>query len=270
MQARLKHIAIVTPDPERSQLFYKSLFGMRPFREGDTSGAVSDGYLGLNFNLRAPGRQGSLDHFGFEVDDLDEVRSRIDRMYPAVELLQRPGSRPFAGISSHDPEGHVFDLSHRSMDNRKGIYTEAERKNTRHVRHLTMRTMDPAAMAKFYMDVVDLAWVREPDDYGAYYLSDGTIDFVICPWRISDFAGGGIERPNLDHIGFEVEDLQEFSEDFARFVEEHEEAAPLQRSEGRDSEAASRDALFKQCAYGEVHLCDPDGVLFDVAQASRG
>ncbi len=27
------------------------------------------------------------------------------------------------------------------------------------------------------------------------------------PWKISDFAGSGIERPALDHIGFKVESL---------------------------------------------------------------
>jgi hypothetical protein len=37
------------------------------------------------------------------------------------------------------------------------------------------------------------------------------------PWKISDFAGSGIERPALDHIGFKVESLSAFKADVAKY-----------------------------------------------------
>src|SRR5690606_16679479 len=103
-----------------------TLFGMQgnPASLGRTAEVFSDGYVGFNINLRVPGRQGGFDHFGFEVDSVDAVRAKLDEGYPDIELAERPGTRPFAGISMHDPVGNVFDLSQADMANRRDVYVE--------------------------------------------------------------------------------------------------------------------------------------------------
>ena len=74
MFAKLKHVAIVSDRFTLLGKFYESLFGMRSSKpssdEPRGAATVGDGYVGLNINSRAPGRQSGLDHFGFEVEDV--------------------------------------------------------------------------------------------------------------------------------------------------------------------------------------------------------
>src|SRR5438105_14538728 len=85
---------------------------------------VGDGYVGLNINPRRAGRPAGLDHFGIEVEDVETVFHRLRKSYPTVKWLKRPSNRPFAGITTHDPDGNVFDLSQKDMANRGAIYVE--------------------------------------------------------------------------------------------------------------------------------------------------
>jgi hypothetical protein len=36
-----------------------------------------------------------------------------------------------------------------------GVFTEAENKRSRHIKHFTIRLMNPAALAQYYMDVFE-------------------------------------------------------------------------------------------------------------------
>src|SRR5215510_13394609 len=89
MTAQIKHIAIVTDRYTLLARFYEALFGMWTFpgRVEAAAMAVSDGHVGLNFNLRPPGRQAGLDHFGFEVEDVETVVQRA-KEFPGVDFLK--------------------------------------------------------------------------------------------------------------------------------------------------------------------------------------
>jgi catechol 2,3-dioxygenase-like lactoylglutathione lyase family enzyme len=110
-------MAIVTGNADQEGNFYRDIFGMKRSALQRAGGAVvvGDGYVGLNLNPRAPGRQAGFDHFGFEVQDTELVFSRLKGKYAKCEVLRRPSNRPFAGISMHDPNGNVFDLSQLNM-----------------------------------------------------------------------------------------------------------------------------------------------------------
>jgi len=261
MPAKLKHMAIVTNDPERLNGFYHAVFGM----QADRVLVLSDGYVGVNFNRRAPGRQAGLDHFGFEVEDTEEIFARVRDDYPEVEWLKRPANRPFAGISMHDPAGNVFDLSQAGMENRKGFYAEgsgADQQLPRHINHLMLRVVDPAKVAGFYQNIFGMRQVETAPDDGNFYLTDGTIRFIIAPWKIGNYAGSGIERPALDHIGFAVESMDAFQADLQRVTADKPQLAPA--AERKSDEEAARTRLLATCPYGEFHMHDPDGVLIDV------
>src|ERR1700747_2189792 len=90
MFAKLKHLAIVSDQYALLGRFYEALFGMKPSPDNHPAGAivVSDGYIGLNINPRKgkAGRQAGLDHFGFEVEDVDRVFTRLRENYPTVEV----------------------------------------------------------------------------------------------------------------------------------------------------------------------------------------
>src|SRR5581483_3977368 len=93
-----------------------------------------------------------------------EARARLREKYPSVQLIQRPSNRPFAGISTHDPEGYVFDLSQQAMANRAEVYVEGEWKQDRYISHFVLRALNPASLAKFYREVYELQECEKPAD----------------------------------------------------------------------------------------------------------
>ena len=124
MFSKINHVAIVSEDYAQLSQFYQACFGMKTSDKTRPGRAVTvrDGYVGLNINPRRAGRSAGLDHFGIQVDDVETVFERMRRDYPNVKWLKRPSNRPFAGITTHDPDGNVFDLSQKDMKNRAAIY----------------------------------------------------------------------------------------------------------------------------------------------------
>jgi catechol 2,3-dioxygenase-like lactoylglutathione lyase family enzyme len=270
MFAKLKHVAIVSDQFALLGRFYETLFGMRSSNSSSTeprgAATVGDGYVGLNINSRAPGRQSGLDHFGFEVEDVETVFERLRAKYPKIKVLQRPGGRSFAGISTHDPAGNVFDLS-KGVGKRRGIYEEGEWQQDRHLNHLALSAVNPEILAEFYTEVFELRALEKPAGDSSYYLSDGRLTFTIMPWDITNYRGSGIERPALDHLGFQVESVAAFQRDLAALVEHDPSLAPRRARKAPEGEARQR--LFSTCPHGMFHLADPDGVLIDVTDQLR-
>src|SRR2546426_7783269 len=127
MSAKIRHIAIVSDQYALEGRFYEAVFGMRTAadKRPERAVTVSDGYVGLNINPRKAGRPAGLDHFGVEVEDVETVLERL-RKHQGTDYVQRPSTRPFAGITANDPDGNVFDLSQRNMANRADVYVDNE------------------------------------------------------------------------------------------------------------------------------------------------
>lgn len=264
MFARLRHLAISSTNGAQMRTFYETVFGMK--RDG--TNVVTDGYVGLNVNSRGKGRQGGFDHFGLEVEDLETVFARLRDDYPSIQVLKRPSNRPFASFGTHDPAGNVFDLSQAGLENRRGFYAEgSDQRNARHISHVMLRAVEAGKLADFYQDVFELRAQNKAPDDPSFYLSDGTVTLVIAPWRIMDYAGTGIERPALEHIGFEVESMEAFVADLERLTATRPELFPP--STQRGDEGDTRLRLLATCQHGEYQLADPDNVLLDVSGPSR-
>jgi hypothetical protein len=268
MFAKLKHVAIVSDRFQLLGQFYEALFGMKSSaaaaKELRGAATVGDGYVGLNINSRSPGRQCGLDHFGFEVEDVETVFSRLSAKYPQIKVLHRPGGRSFAGISTHDPAGNVFDLS-KGVGKRRGVYEEGEWQQERYINHLALRTVMPDLVAGYYRDVFELMALEKPAGDPNHYLSDGRVTLTIMPWDITDYLGSGIERPALDHLGFHVENLAALQKDIDALAERDPSLAP--RRARKDSEGDARLKLFSKCPRGTLQLADPDGILIDVTES---
>lgn len=265
MFAQMRHMAIVTSNADQEGDFYRDVFGMRRSSLQRAGGAVvvGDGYVGLNLNPRAPGRQAGFDHFGFEVQDVEVVYARLKDKYPKIQVLKRPSNRPFAGISMHDPAGNVFDLSQLNMENRRDLYTDKVEERKRRIGHFGLRCVEPDRCAEFYRDVFELNELEKPAGDPNHYLSDGKVTLAVMPWKISDFYGSGIERPALDHIGFKVESIAVFKADLEKF------ASANPSSEDRpekNPEREVRQKLLATCCFGQFQTSDPDGVLIDVSE----
>ena len=221
MSAQINHVAIVSDNYAQLAKFYEAVFGMKSseLQRAASAVTVGDGYVGLNINPRRAGRSAGLDHFGIQVDDVETVFERM-RNYPSIKWLKRPSNRPFAGITTHDPDGNVFDLSQKDMSNRAAIYLENDGKaNPRHIDHVAVRTMHPIEMAQFYRDVFDLVPKNKtPTILTTTYRRP--CHLVLMPWDITAYEGTGIITQGMDHIGFKVESVEALKEDMARIAGE--------------------------------------------------
>jgi catechol 2,3-dioxygenase-like lactoylglutathione lyase family enzyme len=265
MSAQINHVAIVSDNYAQLAKFYEAIFGMSSaeLQRAAQALTVGDGYVGLNINPRRAGRSAGLDHFGIQVDDVETVFERMRKEYPSVKWLKRPSNRPFAGITTHDPDGNVFDLSQKDMTNRAAIYVENDgRANPRHIDHVALRTLHPAEMAKFYRNVFELTPKNKDADDPNHYLSDGHITLVIMPWDITAYEGTGIITQGMDHIGFKVESLQALKDDVERIVASNPRLAPAPMT---GPEGKKLEALFRRsCPLGQHQMADCDGTLIDV------
>jgi len=261
MTAKLKHIALVSDNYALQGKFYEAAFGMRTAADPRPERAVtvSDGYVGLNINPRKPGRPAGLDHFGLEVDEVEPILAKLKKH--GVEVVQRPSTRPFAGISTHDPAGNIFDLSQRDMANRTSVYVEAEKPAPRRISHLALRTLQADRLVEFY---AELGLKPVKGQHGNFQLTDGRVALLLMPWRISDYEGTGIVRPGPDHLGFDVESLEAFK---SRLQELGDNNPHLRAKMLAGKEGEARMKLFaSSCPLGEYRIADVDGVLLDIAE----
>ena len=151
---------------------------------------------GMNCIPRRDGRYSGLDHFGIEVDDLEETIARIKKFDPSLSAVKRPPIRPFAAYSAHDPDTNIFDLSGPSMD-KKDVY--AENNWSADAADLAHRAADAACGA---VRAVLCRGVRadaaEPAKDDNCYLSDGRMILMIIPWKITRLLCAG---PGADGVG---------------------------------------------------------------------
>ncbi len=114
--AKIRHIAIKADDPERLVRFYENTFEMEVILRRET-GAIymTDGYMNVAILPVKDGQRAGIDHFGFQVDNLEDVfgKLREEGLEPPVPGAHNP---PFAEVRGHDPEGNGFDLTVHGFD----------------------------------------------------------------------------------------------------------------------------------------------------------
>jgi catechol 2,3-dioxygenase-like lactoylglutathione lyase family enzyme len=113
----IRHIALYTADPKRLSNFYNAAFGMKEVAQTDRSSIfVSDGYFNLALLYqRVHEEKNGFNHFGFHVNDLEEIRDRAEKA-GTRRGAARPSRIPFAEVRIHDPEGNGVDISVKGWD----------------------------------------------------------------------------------------------------------------------------------------------------------
>jgi predicted enzyme related to lactoylglutathione lyase len=272
MLTRIQHAAIISENFVREAKFYEAVFGMKRSKPGSVEEerairanyavSISDGYVGVTVIGRKPGYMPGLHHFGVDVDDVDEAIRRVKKNYPEVAVLKRPSNRPFATYGAHDPEGNYFDLTQEGMANRRDVYVENEREQARRIHHIKLRVMNPQRIAAFYRDCFDLRQADKALEDPNFYLTDGKVTLIVAPWKMSDFAGAGIDRPGWEHLGFHVESIEALKKDLASLRQSNPEMNERIVSEPSDGER--RVALVASCRHAEHVTSSPDGIFVDV------
>jgi hypothetical protein len=124
--------------------------------------------------------------------------------------------------------------------------------------------MNPTAIAAFYHDLFDLKEEDKALEDPNFYLTDGKVTLIIAPWKMSDFAGAGIDRPGIEHIGYKVESVEAVKKELTALRESDPEMR--ERIISEPTEGERRAALITSCRYGQHQFSDPDGVFIDVAE----
>jgi catechol 2,3-dioxygenase-like lactoylglutathione lyase family enzyme len=107
------------------------------------------------------------------------------------------------------------------------------------IRHLAIKTKDPARLAKFYAEVFGLEVIHS-ERSGAVYMSDGYLTLAILRNR------GEATPSGINHFGFQVDDLADVERKLGTF-DEPMTARPSTRP------------------FAEYRAMDPDGNLFDIS-----
>ena len=110
--AKLRHIALIVPDPEKAAKFFEDAFDMKVAGKARRGLYVSDGTVNVALLKQEGNEKVGIYHFGMWVDDLDAAEKKaLDA--GATYLTGRPDSpKSFYECKYKDPLGIVFDLTH--------------------------------------------------------------------------------------------------------------------------------------------------------------
>jgi catechol 2,3-dioxygenase-like lactoylglutathione lyase family enzyme len=115
--AKLRHVAMVVEDIEKTASFYEQSFDMKRVRQSETAIALSDGVVSMviinpsNPNMKGETRRG-LHHVGFIIDDMERVAARVEANGAVYhgEILGT-GKGPMTERKYLDPNGSMFDIT---------------------------------------------------------------------------------------------------------------------------------------------------------------
>jgi lactoylglutathione lyase len=113
MATRLRHIAIIVPDPETAAQFFEHAFDMKRAGTGRRGIYMSDGVMNVALLKRESDEEPiGLYHFGMWVDDLEAAEKKVLDAGGSY-LTGRPTSpNSYYEAKYQDPLGIVFDLTH--------------------------------------------------------------------------------------------------------------------------------------------------------------
>ena len=114
--AKIRHIAIKVEDQEKAATFYKETFGMTeawrgPVRDdGKRAIYLTDGYINMAVLPARGGREG-IDHFGFQVEDMETTLKTAGAAGAQGDAAKKPRDGRFAEVGVQDPSGQSVDVS---------------------------------------------------------------------------------------------------------------------------------------------------------------
>ena len=125
---RIKHIAIRTPDPEKTAEFYVNVFGLEEVGKAGSGLYLSDGYINLAIlkSIEQGGEESprdvagyaGIDHLGFVVEDMDEISRKLEEegakpMNQRIEMgsPHNPAGQGYYEVKYRGPDQQVIDVS---------------------------------------------------------------------------------------------------------------------------------------------------------------
>ena len=110
--AKIRHIALIVPDPEEAAKFFEAAFDLKRAGSARRGVYLSDGVINLALLKQEGKEKVGLYHFGMWVDDLDQAEKKVLDA-GGTYLAGRPDSpNSYYEAKYRDPIGIVFDLTH--------------------------------------------------------------------------------------------------------------------------------------------------------------
>jgi len=121
--AKLRHIAITVPDPEKAAAFYIEALGLRRVGTTNWEGAqgvyLSDGVMNIALlkykKEEYAGKLGrqhvGVHHFGFIVEDVTSTRKAIEAAGGTHWMGEPAEGGGFYEVKYRDPDGIAFDIT---------------------------------------------------------------------------------------------------------------------------------------------------------------
>jgi len=111
--AKLRHLAIIVPDPEKAAQFFEQAFDMKRAGTARRGIYMSDGVMNVALLKKESEKEKiGIYHYGMWVDDLDAAEKKVVDA-GGTYLAGRPASaNSFYEAKYKDPLGIVFDLTH--------------------------------------------------------------------------------------------------------------------------------------------------------------
>ena len=268
MFARIRHLASHTERYDVMARFYGTIFGMKQITTGlmdenskanAERGHISDGVIGMALLAKRAGSGQGLDHFGFEVEDVRAAVERLDRYYPELMHTKALAYVPFAGIRAQDPIGVQFDLAQQGQANVREGYLDNGWEQPRWLNHIALRAREPEKVAEFYNKVLELKVVEPAGEAGSVMLSDGKVRLIVRRCHNGFYR---TMRQGFDHIGFQVDSVEQTTKQLADLASAFPECAAKKIAGGVQGGAIAND--LQACPIGKHAFADPDGVLVDI------
>lgn len=120
--SKLRHIALVVSDPEKSAEFYEKAFGLTRCGRARRGIYMTDGTVNLALLRRESEKERiGVFHFGVWVEDLDDAETAIEdaggsylggRPDPSLVHGNPDAPSSYYEAKYRDPDGIVFDVTH--------------------------------------------------------------------------------------------------------------------------------------------------------------
>src|SRR5258705_11965900 len=127
MRPKGRHVAVMTKNREKMVEFYQKIFGLEPKRGFGGAIYMSDGDVNIALiDAKRDDQKEGINHFGFEVDDLDDIKRRLQEAGFNAEIDSKSDKDSDHRIQ--DPDGHWVDMAgHRRWPKelvKRGIFHE--------------------------------------------------------------------------------------------------------------------------------------------------
>lgn len=110
--AEIRHLAILTDDPQKLAEFYIDVFGLKITGTG-FYGAVwlTDGHIDLALIKRDGDRAAGINHFGFTLSEAEKEGVYGKLAQRGIQPFNPGPNRPYVEEAARDVDGNRFDLS---------------------------------------------------------------------------------------------------------------------------------------------------------------